>query len=343
MADENWKSKNEREETSTGPSLYQPLPDKSCIRLLEVLPSPAGSIICTIKIVYLDEDLIFDALSYTWGNSITLYEHIDEKLHSSDYDEFLQALESSGTINRTESQIADLDIDALNYLSKHPVPYEEVDWNAGETHSIICDGHVVEVAENLFEVLCFFRRLVVKKFALPPEEIMRDFAKPRSRYVWIDALCIDQKNLLERNAQVLLMGQIYYAQNVFGWLGKADTFSGHGIRTLHCIAEKIYANPSLRTCFYGTLYDLGEEISEREWVCVFALLQRLWFRRAWIVQETVFTPALTMICGPNIFKWSVFRYVLDFMSQTGLDGLVCEVVRNLIGKQSISKDLRTRQ
>jgi hypothetical protein len=38
--------------------------------------------------------------------------------------------------------------------------------------------------------------------------------------VWIDQICIDQKSLAERSAQVKLMGEIYTrAANVLVWLG----------------------------------------------------------------------------------------------------------------------------
>jgi len=40
------------------------------------------------------------------------------------------------------------------------------------------------------------------------------------RVVWIDALCIDQSNMAERNSQVTLMGDIYSsARQVISWLG----------------------------------------------------------------------------------------------------------------------------
>lgn len=43
------------------------------------------------------------------------------------------------------------------------------------------------------------------------------------RYVWVDAVCIDQSNLTERGHQVKMMGYIYSkASRVLVWLG-ADT------------------------------------------------------------------------------------------------------------------------
>jgi len=42
------------------------------------------------------------------------------------------------------------------------------------------------------------------------------------RTLWIDALCINQDDVLERNAQVAIMGRIYReAKKVLVWLGEA--------------------------------------------------------------------------------------------------------------------------
>jgi hypothetical protein len=46
---------------------------------------------------------------------------------------------------------------------------------------------------------------------------------PKQRYIWIDALCIDQTNLSEREAQVSLMGELFRkATTVIAWLGDED-------------------------------------------------------------------------------------------------------------------------
>lgn len=42
----------------------------------------------------------------------------------------------------------------------------------------------------------------------------------KMRFLWIDSLCIDQKNWAERSRQVILMGEIYSkAEQVLVWLG----------------------------------------------------------------------------------------------------------------------------
>jgi hypothetical protein len=44
-------------------------------------------------------------------------------------------------------------------------------------------------------------------------------------YLWIDALCIDQAKVREKNHQVALMGEIYsHAEGVIVWLGHVDGY-----------------------------------------------------------------------------------------------------------------------
>lgn len=50
---------------------------------------------------------------------------------------------------------------------------------------------------------------------------LRDEHAPEPLRIWVDALCIDQSNLAERNEHVQLMGQIYAnASHVHIWLGE---------------------------------------------------------------------------------------------------------------------------
>ncbi|KAF2135365.1 uncharacterized protein K452DRAFT_239048, partial [Aplosporella prunicola CBS 121167] len=70
--------------------------------------------------------------------------------------------------------------------------------------SISLDGYRFPVGENLSSALHQIRRR--------DEEIK----------IWIDAICINQNDIPERNSQVEMMGQIYSAaKKVLVWLGPA--------------------------------------------------------------------------------------------------------------------------
>jgi len=58
--------------------------------------------------------------------------------------------------------------------------------------------------------------------------------------LWIDALCINQQSIEERNHQVLLMGKIYAgARKVIVWLGHGDT----AISQLFCRLDRTNGSP----------------------------------------------------------------------------------------------------
>jgi hypothetical protein len=77
--------------------------------------------------------------------------------------------------------------------------------NPGRHKTIILDGIEVQVRENLWQALCHLRS--------PNTEL----------HLWIDAICIDQEDVLERNQQVSRMGTIYgMAKEVVVWLGPEE-------------------------------------------------------------------------------------------------------------------------
>jgi hypothetical protein len=321
---------------------YNPLPTATSIRLLRILPSPAGYIRCELNTVDLENDIKFDELSYTWGNPITLYERPDEELQAcnpSDAEEVMLNSGASEVVDQEKKSFV-VDLEAFTYRTQHPfIPHEEVSNDTEKTHPIICNGSRMLVTENLFEALCMFWRYAMREIAVPEDTFKASFPRPLSVYFWIDAICINQKDKLERNAQVMIMGRIYsMAQNVFGWIGKTDVFSKLGFAPLFDLFKRIHADPSIQDRWYESLYDV-EGISERDWLSLFAV-QRLWFRREWIVQEVLFASRFTMICGSTIFRWVVVEDVLRFMAKTRLDERVSEMVQHLMRKEPFLKQMR---
>jgi hypothetical protein len=77
------------------------------------------------------------------------------------------------------------------------------------TEEIELDGKRFHIRKNLGELLNRVRR---------PKSLIR---------VWVDAVCVDQDNIPERNSQVGLMSQIFGAATlVVAWLGEAKTNAG---------------------------------------------------------------------------------------------------------------------
>ena len=316
---------------------YDPLPSATSIRLLEVLPSSeAGNICCSLRTFDLENDCpVYDALSYTWGNPITIYERPDQEPILPTAEDVIRQSRSEnngpssaggeGETATGSSPSMVIDLEAVLYRSRHPhVPFEKLDWDTSTERrcAISCNGgRKILVTENCLEALNFLRRIVVGDNAVPGDMFQRLCGKTRALYIWIDAICINQDDLLERNAQVAIMSRIFgQAQIVLGWLGKGDGLSKTALHTVAQLCSRICedANSGHGKSFTGSIYEFSD-FDESNWLAVFALLQRLWFRRAWIVQEAVFAQELILVCGSNVFLWSLLEEVLCFLSKTKLD------------------------
>lgn len=118
------------------------------------------------------------------------------------------------------------------------------------------------------------------------------------RQLWIDAICIDQKNLKERNKQVPRMDKIYgNAKSVCIWLGDADDESR---RAMHFIKHQVLS-----------IWEFDKLIENREmarqWHAFINLMKRPWFSRRWVVQEIALSPSGgTLYCGKDAVSWSDF-------------------------------------
>jgi hypothetical protein len=88
------------------------------------------------------------------------------------------------------------------------------------------------------------------------------------RILWIDALCINQKNLEEKGQQVQLMAKIYSkAARVLVWLGETEDNSDIALERIRIAAEN--ESPD----------SLNDKTIQQ---AILALLQRPWFRRIWV-------------------------------------------------------------
>jgi hypothetical protein len=117
------------------------------------------------------------------------------------------------------------------------------------------------------------------------------------RYLWIDAICINQKNTQERNEQVPRMDKIYgMADNVCIWLGDADEDSNLAMSFIPKVLE---------------LWDFDKLIENKEmsknWAALITLMKRPWFSRRWVVQEIALSPrGGTIYCGKKYASWQDF-------------------------------------
>ncbi|KAI1270093.1 heterokaryon incompatibility protein-domain-containing protein [Xylariaceae sp. FL1019] len=114
---------------------------------------------------------------------------------------------------------------SIHVISLHAQPrYSALSYVWGvdaASHTIVLDDRPVLVGQNLYN-FCFY--LTREFWEYGPPDIWD--------YIWVDALCIDQSNLLERNQQVAMMDTIYSdAAIVIVWLGelRPDEMAMHGL------------------------------------------------------------------------------------------------------------------
>ncbi|KAH8767606.1 heterokaryon incompatibility protein-domain-containing protein [Hyaloscypha finlandica] len=109
------------------------------------------------------------------------------------------------------------------------------------------------------------------------------------RYLWIDAVCINQIDASEKELQVPLMGQIYsQASLVVGHLYTENTMSVTTL--LHRMVQSL-ANGKKFAMDSGGANQIYRTLSE--------VLNHQYFQRAWIVQEIVLAKSLLLIHGKD--------------------------------------------
>lgn len=138
----------------------------------------------------------------------------------------------------------------------------------------------VEIGENLWWFL-HCRSLTIKK----------------PRLFWIDAICIDQSNVHERNHQVGLMKQIYsMASRVYIWLGRESENSR--------LAMDFLANEGAKP-LKRQVDDSRPIWSTQEGRAIRDLCERPYWRRMWVIQEIIHANKLTVWCGSQRLDWPV--------------------------------------
>jgi len=164
-----------------------------------------------------------------------------------------------------------------------------------------------------------------------------------SRNLWIDAICIDQSNVVEKSAQVVLMRQIYAgARSVLIWLGPEADGSSMAMKYLQSLWllegrpspiifdgggdwEEWYKNRVSKGWESGHLSANSDQAKARDraWTesslssALEAFFSRSWWNRAWIVQEVAHAKKATIICGSEKLSWmSLESYFVKYHGTT---------------------------
>lgn len=159
-------------------------------------------------------------------------------------------------------------------------PYYALSYEWGpETHAgwILLNGKAFPVRRNLLLFL----------------EYTASHPKARKN-MWIDAICIDQDDISEKNHQVRQMADIYRnAATVFAWLG----IERRGEREAFSLLKNVEAEELAAYWVYRS--DPSN--------ILMALFNRSYWTRAWIVQELALPQDVVLLCGRNSCLWDTAR------------------------------------
>lgn len=162
---------------------------------------------------------------------------------------------------------------------------------------------------------------------------LRKQAEPDGRVLWIDALCINQKDVKERNHQVTQMGLIYsQAESVIVWLGVGNSATGSAINLLSTQTDTTYT--------YRKPFDTSPWITLLNLMAVRALCRQKYWTRLWIIQEVLLAAAIDIQWGDEMCQWSQLCW---FLSSIDTDWLskVDEEENHFDLKASIIEEIRS--
>lgn len=173
-------------------------------------------------------------------------------------------------------------------LSNRSIKYNALSYvwgNKSSPASILCDGLGFEITQNLHQALTQVRRA------------------RSNTLLWVDAVCIDQANEVEKTTQVRLMTKIYSrAELVLVWLGEELQSDRDGLQLMQSMYDRIGEPDGYGTKSCGRVnHDLEAlglpNMFDQSWNAVVSILTRKWFSRIWAVQELVVARQAVFLCG----------------------------------------------
>lgn len=168
--------------------------------------------------------------------------------------------------------------DALSYVWGDPTKTDEV----------LVNGATVKITRNLADFLGQFTK----------------FGGANGILIWVDAICIDQANVEERNQQVSLMGRIYStAYAVSAWLGHEEEHDARAIQAMYSILDK-HIDRDLPLPSW-TPYRGNYQLDPEDMRSLEAFFQKPYFNRVWVIQELGLGSITQAMCGGHRVRWEI--------------------------------------
>lgn len=212
-------------------------------------------------------------------------------------------------------------LNSVPFNTQNPPVYEALSYTWGSTknpaYAYVTVGetgdHAIAITQNLANALPYLRYI------------------DRPRALWIDAICVNQMDLVERSQQVQLMGDIYrLATRVIAWVGPEFDDSSYALETLDAIGSSVEvdwntgsskpANSDEKSkIMVENLRKQNVRLSNRQYNTIMSFfISRIWFQRLWVQQELRLANENAIIkCGSAELSWNIFGRSI-FVLQYGL-------------------------
>lgn len=173
--------------------------------------------------------------------------------------------------------------------SVSPISYEALSYTWGDPSpkfSVQCNGKALSVASNLYSALQHLRRTDTR------------------RYLWIDAICINQNDLDEKSTQILHMLDIYKeAARVVIWLGDESITSALAVESMRTLDDVLERKGIMFRVHDPRCYQVLKAICDAQG----ELFDRPWFTRSWIRQEITAAKDVIVLCGRASLSWYTLK------------------------------------
>ncbi|KAJ6784062.1 hypothetical protein PWT90_00349 [Aphanocladium album] len=282
------------------PYPYQRLDLPRETRILHIEPGSFGdAIVCSLAHMRLGEhSQPYEGLSYCWGKSVNV-EFIPPS------DTMVGWAYGTGQGESGETRFRD--------MQDHPELHKTYIQFGGQLSpgSITCDGVSMEIGGELHRAIRRLRN------------------EDRALRIWVDALCIDQNNIEERNKHVLIMGDVYAgASHVRIWLGEETGIERLALSVLDDVsaiaAESFDATESGTLNFFEARKRLltNPKAANIEWEYLQPLFNRAWFNRIWVLQEAANASKATIHLGECSLDWEWLSESMHFARIFKLDAVL---------------------
>ncbi|KAI9147596.1 Heterokaryon incompatibility protein [Paramyrothecium foliicola] len=250
---------------------------------------------------------------------------LDEEYHTSHYrlpDSGSDTFEVSGTSRDSPTQDirseadskewvrlnlflpdATLDLPSFRYTWGDYMALSYTWGDATQVEEIMVNDEALLVTQNLVDCLRTLRN----------KQYIKDGWK-----LWIDALCINQKDVFERGREVKRMFTIYNkAWTPLIWLGLASDASDEALSLVRILADQSYQGVEYVAELTHALRENPKLFGQGVWRAFYHLALRRYWGRIWVVQEASMGRQQTpVLCGEQTISWAQIARAFEFMNKT---------------------------